>query len=293
MVRPHVAIITTIAAAHLGNFSGLEEIAAAKAEIFEGITPDGYALINRDNSQFDLLEATAVNLGVANVCSFGTHPKADFRLVDYQQEGDRATFWAAIGGRTIEVEIAAPGRHIAENAVAVLAAAYLTGADLYRVVPAFANVTAAKGRGQRVRLALPDGEFTLIDESYNANPASMRAAIELLAAAETQGRRIAVLGDMLEMGEYSAEVHRELAEPLGKTGINDIWLAGPDMAYLRDALGDDRDVVYRNTADELGAYVVENIRPGDILMVKSSNGTGFGRIVAALMAKFAPVASPE
>jgi UDP-N-acetylmuramoyl-tripeptide--D-alanyl-D-alanine ligase len=293
MVRPHVAIITTIAAAHLGNFSGLEEIAAAKAEIFEGITPDGYALINRDNSQFDLLEATAVNLGVANVCSFGTHPKADFRLVDYQQEGDRATFWAAIGGRTIEVEIAAPGRHIAENAVAVLAAAYLTGADLYRVVPAFANVTAAKGRGQRVRLALPDGEFTLIDESYNANPASMRAAIELLAAAETQGRRIAVLGDMLEMGEYSAEVHRQLAEPLGKTGINDIWLAGPDMAYLRDALGDDRDVVYRNTADELGAYVVENIRPGDILMVKSSNGTGFGRIVAALMAKFAPVASPE
>jgi UDP-N-acetylmuramoyl-tripeptide--D-alanyl-D-alanine ligase len=295
MARPHIAIITTIAAAHLGNFSGLEEIAAAKSEIFEGLTPDGHALINRDNSQFDLLETAAINLNVAYIHSFGAHPKADFRLVDYQQDGDRAVFWAIIGGRTIEVPIAAPGRHIAENAVAVLAAAYLAGADMNRIVAAFAGVTAAKGRGQRARLSLPDGEFTLIDESYNANPASMRAAIELLAAADTGmgGRRIAVLGDMLEMGEYSAEVHRELAEPLGKSGINDIWLAGPDMAYLRDVLGGDREIVYRKTADELAAYAVENIRAGDVLMLKSSNGTGFGRIVTALTAKFAPVASSE
>ena len=295
MVRPHIAIITTIAAAHLGNFSGLEEIAAAKSEIFEGVTPDGHALINRDNSQFDFLETAAINLNVAHVHSFGASAKADFRLVDYQQEGDRAVFWAIIGGRTIEVPINAPGRHIAENAVAVLAAAYLAGADVNRVAAAFTGVSAAKGRGQRLHLALPDGEFTLIDESYNANPASMRAAIELLAAADTGrgGRRIAVLGDMLEMGEYSAEVHRELAEPLGKSGINDIWLAGPDMAYLRDVLGDDREVVYRVTADELAAYAIENIRAGDVLMFKSSNGTGFGRIVAALVAKFAPAASAE
>jgi UDP-N-acetylmuramoyl-tripeptide--D-alanyl-D-alanine ligase len=293
MVRPHVAIVTTIAAAHLGNFSGLEEIAAAKSEIFEGLTPDGYALINRDNAQFDFLENAALNLGVAHIVSFGAHPKADFRLVDYLQDGERAFFWAMIGGRTIEVAINAPGRHIAENAVAVLAASYLVGADMLRVVPAFASVSAAKGRGERVRLALPDGEFTLIDESYNANPASMRAAIELLASAETDGRRIAVLGDMLEMGEFSAELHRELAEPLEKSGINDIWLAGPDMAYLRDVIGDDRDVVYRAGADDLSAYVLENVRPGDVLMVKSSKGTGFGRIVAALTAKFAPAASPE
>jgi UDP-N-acetylmuramoyl-tripeptide--D-alanyl-D-alanine ligase len=295
MVRPHIAIITTIAAAHLGNFSGLEEIAAAKSEIFEGVTPDGHVLINRDNDQFDLLETAAFNLDIANIHSFGAHPKADFRLVDYQQDGDHAVFWAIIGGRTIEVPINAPGRHIAENAVAVLAAAYLSGADMNRVVAAFAGVSAAKGRGERSHLMLPDGAFTLIDESYNANPASMRAAIELLAAADTGmgGRRIAVLGDMLEMGEYSAEVHRELAEPLGKSGINDIWLAGPDMAYLRDVLGADRDVVYRSNAEELAAYAIENIRPGDVLMLKSSKSTGFGRIVAALEAKFAPVASPE
>jgi UDP-N-acetylmuramoyl-tripeptide--D-alanyl-D-alanine ligase len=123
----------------------------------------------------------------------------------------------------------------------------------------------------------------------------MRAAIELLAASEPGigGRRVAVLGDMLEMGEYSADMHRALAEPLGKSGIDDIWLAGPDMAYLREALGDDRQVVYHQGADELAAYAVQNVRPGDVLMVKSSNGTGFGRIVAALTAKFSPGASPE
>jgi UDP-N-acetylmuramoyl-tripeptide--D-alanyl-D-alanine ligase len=194
MVRPHVAIITTIAAAHLGNFKSLEEIAAAKAEIFEGVTDDGHVLINRDNDQFEFLENAATACGIANIHSFGAHVKADFRLVDYQAEGDAATFWAVIGGRTVEVALKAPGRHIAENAVAVLAACHLAGADLDKVVAAFGDVSAAKGRGQRIRLRAADGPFTLIDESYNANPASMRAAISLLDTATPGegGRKIAI-----------------------------------------------------------------------------------------------------
>jgi UDP-N-acetylmuramoyl-tripeptide--D-alanyl-D-alanine ligase len=288
MVRPHIAIITTIAAAHLGNFSGLEEIAAAKAEIFDGIVAGGHALINRDIEQFEQLEDAAVAAGVTNIHSFGAHAKADFRLVDYQPEGEGAIFWATFGGKTFEVPINAPGRHVAENAVAVLAAASLAGARMERVIPAFADVSAGKGRGQRLRLAATDGAFTIIDESYNANPASMRAAIALLAGAvpEAEGRRIAVLGDMLEMGEYSADVHAGLAEPLGESPIDAIWLAGPEMAHLRDALGDGREIVYRDNADELAAYALGNVRAGDVLMIKSSNGTGFGRIVAALVEKF-------
>jgi UDP-N-acetylmuramoyl-tripeptide--D-alanyl-D-alanine ligase len=294
MVRPHVAVITTIAAAHLGNFRNIEEIAAAKAEIFEGVTDDGHVLINRDNDQFELLENAATACGVANIRSFGAHVKADFRLLDYQADGDAATFWAAIGGRTVEVALKAPGRHIAENAVAVLAASYLVGADLDTVVAAFGDVSAAKGRGQRVRLRAADGPFTLIDESYNANPASMRAAVALLDSARPGegGRKIAVLGDMLEMGDHSAEVHAGLSAPLKESGVTDIWLAGPDMTYLRDALvldketGSDKATVYFGTADELSAYALDNVRGGDVLMVKSSNGTGFGRVVAALTAKF-------
>jgi UDP-N-acetylmuramoyl-tripeptide--D-alanyl-D-alanine ligase len=294
MVRPHVAIITTIAAAHLGNFKSLEEIGAAKAEIFEGVTDDGHVLINRDNDQFEFLENAATACGIANIHSFGAHVKADFRLVDYQAEGDAATFWAVIGGRTVEVALKAPGRHIAENAVAVLAACHLAGADLDKVVAAFGDVSAAKGRGQRIRLRAADGPFTLIDESYNANPASMRAAISLLDTARPGegGRKIAILGDMLEMGEYSAEVHAGLSAPLKESGVTDIWLAGPDMAHLRDALGFDKETgsgketIYFGTADELSAHALENVRGGDVLMVKSSNGTGFGRVVAALTAKF-------
>ena len=288
MVRPHVAIVTTIAAAHLGNFSGLEEIAAAKAEIFEGIVPGGHALINRDIEQFEQLESAAHAAEVTNIHSFGSSPKADFRLVDYQPEGEGALFWATFGGKTYEVPINAPGRHIAENAVAVLAAASLVGANLERVIAAFADVSAGKGRGQRLRLIKEGGEFTVIDESYNANPASMRAAISLLAdsAVGSGGRRIAVLGDMREMGEYSARVHAELAEPLGEAAVDAIWLAGPDMSHLRDALGEAKQVVYYDDADELAAFVLEAVRPGDALMIKSSNGTGFGRIVQALVDKF-------
>jgi len=188
----------------------------------------------------------------------------------------------------VEVALKAPGRHIAENAVAVLAAAYLAGADLDRVVAAFGDVSSGKGRGQRLVLRTADGPFTLIDESYNANPASMRAAISLLDSARPGegGRKIAILGDMLEMGEYSADVHAELSAPLGASGISDVWLAGPDMAHLRDSLGSDKETVYFGSADELSAYILENVRGGDVLMVKSSNGTGFGRIVAALTAKY-------
>jgi UDP-N-acetylmuramoyl-tripeptide--D-alanyl-D-alanine ligase len=288
MVRPHVAIVTTVAAAHLGNFRSLEEIAAAKAEIFEGVTDDGHVLINRDNEQFQFLENAAVACGIANIHFFGAHAKADFRLVDYQSEGDTATFWAVIGGRTVEVGLKAPGRHVAENAVAVLAACYLAGADLDTVVAAFGEVSAGKGRGQRLRLQAADGPFTLIDESYNANPASMRAAISLLDGArpEEGGRKIAILGDMLEMGDYSAGVHADLSAPLKASGVTDIWLAGPDMRHLRDAMGSDKETVYFGSADELSAHALENVRGGDVLMVKSSNGTGFGRVVAALTAKF-------
>jgi UDP-N-acetylmuramoyl-tripeptide--D-alanyl-D-alanine ligase len=288
MVRPHVAIITTIAAAHLGNFNSLEEISAAKAEIFEGVVEGGHVLINRDNDQFDFLEQAAFACGIANIHAFGAHVKAEYRLVDYQADDDSATFWAVIGGRTVEVALKAPGRHIAENAVAVLAACHLAGADLDRVIAAFGDVSAAKGRGQRIRLRIGDGEFTLIDESYNANPASMRAAISLLDNARPGegGRKIAILGDMLEMGEFSAGVHADLSAPLKASGVSDAWLAGSDMAYLRDALGSDKETVHFGTADELSAFVLENVRAGDVLMVKSSNGTGFGRIVAALTAKF-------
>ncbi len=291
MVRPNIAIITTIAAAHLGNFKNLDEIAGAKAEIFEGLTEDGHAIINRDCEQFDLLEEAAIVNKVAHIHSFGLSAKADFRLADYQQGEYDAVFWAVIGNKTMEIVIGAPGRHIAENAVAVLAAATLAGADMDRVKAAFATIKPEKGRGQRHHLSVSGGSFTLIDDSYNANPASMRSAIALLQSSEPTGagRRIAVLGDMLEMGEFSANLHAELAEPLVEAGITEIWLAGPEMANLRDSLPETVNVVYRADAAELAAFAASHVQAGDVLVVKSSNSTGFGEIVRLLLREYQPV----
>jgi UDP-N-acetylmuramoyl-tripeptide--D-alanyl-D-alanine ligase len=295
MVRPHIAMVTTIAPAHLGNFRDLEEIAAAKAEIFEGVVPGGHALINRDNEQYAFLEKAARAAGVSHIHGFGADPKAEFRLLDFVSGPEGSLLRAAIGNQTLEVPMGAPGRHIAENAVAVLGAVHLAHGDIEKAMAGLATMQAEKGRGRRYRLAKDGGWFTLIDESYNANPTSMRAAIALLRDAEPhgQGRRIAVLGDMLEMGEHSPAVHAGLAEPLAEAGIATVWLGGPDMAALRDALAETIETTYRETADELAAHALESVRPGDVLVVKSSKGTGFSRIVAALLDKYQPFPERE
>ncbi|WP_411032638.1 UDP-N-acetylmuramoylalanyl-D-glutamyl-2,6-diaminopimelate--D-alanyl-D-alanine ligase [Shinella sp. BYT-45] len=288
MVRPHIAMVTTIAPAHLGNFRDLEEIAAAKAEIFEGVVPGGHAVLNRDNEQYAFLEKAARAAGVSHIHGFGADPDAQFRLLDFVSSPDGSLLRASVGGQTLEVPMGAPGRHIAENAVAVLGAVHLAGGDVEKAMAGLATMQAEKGRGRRYRLAKDGGWFTLIDESYNANPASMRAAIALLRDAEPHGtgRRIAVLGDMLEMGEHSPAVHAGLAEPLFEAGIGDVWLGGPEMAALGDALPEGIEKEYRETADELAAHVLGAVRPGDVLVVKSSKGTGFSRIVAALLDKY-------
>ncbi|QLF70849.1 UDP-N-acetylmuramoylalanyl-D-glutamyl-2,6-diaminopimelate--D-alanyl-D-alanine ligase [Peteryoungia desertarenae] len=288
MVRPDVALITTIAPAHLGNFASVDEIAQAKAEILEGLVTGGDVVLNRDNPYFPILDQAAANLGIENIHTFGQHAKAEFQLAEFDGAAESSTIWVSFGGETREVTIGSPGRHIAENALAVLAVATLVGADLDGAIAALAQPVAVKGRGVRHKLSIGRGVLTVIDESYNANPASMRAAIAVLAAAQPQGegRRIAVLGDMLEMGTFAEDVHAELAGPLLAAGIEHIWLAGPEMVALRDALPDTVQVEYRPDAQQLAEFAVSAVKAGDIVMIKSSNGIGFSRIVSALLDKY-------
>ncbi|NKL12501.1 UDP-N-acetylmuramoylalanyl-D-glutamyl-2,6-diaminopimelate--D-alanyl-D-alanine ligase [Rhizobium leguminosarum bv. viciae] len=295
MIRPDVAIITTIAPAHLGNFKNIKEIAAAKAEIFEGLEPGGHVVLNRDNDQFNFLDRTAQSLGIEHIHSFGQHAKAEFRLAEFNGSDENSTLWLTIGGETLEVALGAPGRHIAENALAALGVVRIVGADMQKAIEALATLKPEKGRGKRHRLSIGVGSFTLIDESYNANPASMRAAIALLAASEPtgRGRRIAVLGDMLEMGEYAQKVHTDLAVPLLAAGIEHVWLAGAEIAALKESLPESVHVEYRQNTGELTDYVLNSVAPGDVLMVKSSLGIGFGKIVAALLDKFPPFADTQ
>lgn len=291
MVRPHLAIITTIAPAHLGNFNSVDEIADAKAEIFNGLVDGGTVLLNHDNAYFEYLERKALEADVYAIHSFGQHARAEFRMAEFDGGAESSTVWAVIDGETREVVIGAPGRHIAENAMAALGVVRLLGADMDGAIDALAHLEAVKGRGQRHKLRTDTGLLTLIDESYNANPASMRAAIAVLASAQPSGngRRIAILGDMLELGELSGELHAELSGPLLAAGIEHVWLAGPEMAALKTQLPESVSVIWFETTQELAAYASATVEGGDVVMVKSSLGLGFGKIVAALLDKYPPL----
>ncbi|MGD9914976.1 MAG: UDP-N-acetylmuramoylalanyl-D-glutamyl-2,6-diaminopimelate--D-alanyl-D-alanine ligase [Rhizobiaceae bacterium] len=283
MVRPHVAIVTLIAPAHLGHFRDLEEIAQAKAEIFEGVVEGGHAVLNRDDPHFDLLEKLARAAGVGDVVGFGEDERADFRLLDVRLDADGSSVRARIGGQEMDVRVGAPGRHIVQNALAVLGAAHLAGADLAKVSAALADLTPESGRGKRHILQHPEGRIVLIDESYNANPASMKAAIALLQSSplEGEGRRIAVLGDMLELGSHAAALHAGLADALDGTDL--VLLAGPEMKALADRLAGERPVEYRDDAEALKPLLIDTARAGDTVMIKSSKGIGFSKLVDALL----------
>lgn len=288
MVRPHVAVVTVIAAAHLGFFRGLEEIAKAKAEIFEGVEPEGAALLNRDDPRSKLLDKMARAAGIARVFGFGENARSTYRLVKCVLHADHSTMTARIGGQEVVARIGAPGRHIVQNALAVLGAVHLVGADVAKAALALGDLSAERGRGKRHVLRLHGGTFTLIDESYNANPASMKAAMALLNATPVsgEGRRIAVLGDMLELGAHSAKLHAALAELIVGTNTGMVFLGGPEMKALADILPGEIKTEYRAAGDQLKPLLLASLRPGDVVMVKSSKGIGFSKLVDALLKKF-------
>ncbi|WP_026607083.1 UDP-N-acetylmuramoylalanyl-D-glutamyl-2,6-diaminopimelate--D-alanyl-D-alanine ligase [Methylocapsa acidiphila] len=284
MVRPHVAIVTTIAPVHLENFANLDEIADAKAEIFSGLAPGGVVILHRDIAQYDRLLAQAEASAAGYVASFGEHEKADARLVNVALAADHSVIEAEICGRALTYRLGAPGRHLALNSLAVLLAAKAVGVDLDAAAAALASFAAGAGRGQQLTLEAKGGAFTLIDESYNANPASMRAAFALagaLPASET-GRRIAILGDMLELGREEASMHAGLARDIEANHIDLVYAAGPLMKHLFLALPGQFQGAWRESASELLPIACAAIRGGDVVVVKGSNGSQMSAIVAAL-----------
>ncbi len=291
MVRPHIAIITIIAAAHLGHFRNLDEIALAKSEIFEGVVEDGYVVLNRDDARYRKLELLAKDAGIKNIYSFGENARAKFKLLKYKALADCSCITAKINGVEVAAKIGAPGRHIVQNALAVLGASWLAGADLAKVAMAFGSLQAEKGRGRTHTLKVKGGTFTLIDESYNANPASMAAALSLAGSLPLQGRgrRVAVLGDMLELGKHSEKLQGELAEPIAAAGIAKVFLGGKEIKVLKDLLPVEMGCEYSQSVDELKEMVAGAIRPDDIVVVKSSNGIGFSKLIEYLVKTFPPV----
>lgn len=287
MVRPHAAIITTVEAVHLEYFPSVEAIADAKGEIFEGLEWGGTAIIKHDNAYANRLKAIAERCG-AKAVTFGFGANADVRGDDLKLDHDGSALTVRFGERCIPLRLAMPGRHIAENALAVAAAIDASGVDVENALSVLADLQPPSGRGARSLLHIEGGEALLIDESYNANPASMRAALATLASVPRQKfpRRIAVLGDMLELGADALALHVGLKDAVEEAGIDLIFACGPQMKGLYEALPKSKKGGYASTSSLLQGTLLSNLRRGDVIMVKASNGTRLGSVVAALKAQF-------
>jgi UDP-N-acetylmuramoyl-tripeptide--D-alanyl-D-alanine ligase len=285
LVRPHVAVVTTIAPAHIEFFpTGLDGIADAKGEIFEGLEPGGTAIIPFDSPQRDRLIAHA-KPNAAHILTFGSGAGADVRARDVIDNGDSSTVTVALPGVELCLTIGQAGAHWVSNGLAVLAAVHALGADLGVAALALADMEQLAGRGARMKVRVADGEALAIDESYNANPTSMRATLAVLA--RESGRKVAVLGAMRELGAQSDALHAGLAPEVIASGVEYALLVGSGMEPLAEALEGTVEVRHVADAATADAALARLIAPGDAILIKGSNSVGLSALVASLKSRTA------
>jgi UDP-N-acetylmuramoyl-tripeptide--D-alanyl-D-alanine ligase len=287
MVRPHIAVITTIAPAHFEAFGSLEGIAAAKAEIFEGLEPGGTAVLNADHAQIGVLQEHAAAAGVDKIVTYGFAPGSDWHIARHEAAADSSFAEIRHAGEKYQLVLNVPGRHMVANAAAALAVSFIAGVEPAVALMALAGFGGQAGRGQKTSLGDAANPLVLIDESYNANTASMVAALEVFSTQTAPARKVLVLGDMLELGEQSPRLHASLADAVNASGADRIYLVGPQMAALATALGPGRVTAHSQTTAEIGKIVLADLAYGDAVMIKASNGIGLADIVEQIRKRFA------
>lgn len=288
-VKPHIAVITTIDREHIEFFdNGLDGIADANAEIFTGMDANGIAILNHDNPYFDRLKAHAEKQGIQTILGFGEDDGADIKLVDCALHADSSRVTADVEGTRAKYKLQIPGKHIVMNSLGALGVVKAAGADMDKAVEALKNAEAVTGRGNRHQITLVAGQppLTIIDESYNANPASMQAAFKVFEMVEPQGegRRLAILGDMLELGKDGPRLHAELANPLLKAKTDQLFCCGPLMDALYQALPPEWQGAHAKDSKLLTEIIKETVKPGDVLLVKGSAGSRMAYVIEALHA---------
>ncbi len=289
LVRPHVAIITSIGPAHIGNFNDISEIALEKSDIFKGLLPEGTAIINADHDYFELICEKARERGI-KIISFGKNPNADVRLTEYEavNSDGGATANYSIFGQSVSLKLKLLGEHNAVNVAGVLATLPQIGLSIADVGDALSEFTAPVGRGEVVVLSLPQGaEIIITDESYNANPLSMRAALNNFQSQNDKisGRRIAVIGEMRELGSKSAEAHAGVADAVSAANFDKIYLIGEACEALYDALGEESPCIHALHLDDVSDEILLEVQAGDRLFIKGSNAMKLAKLVAALKAR--------
>ncbi|NOD48327.1 MULTISPECIES: UDP-N-acetylmuramoyl-tripeptide--D-alanyl-D-alanine ligase [unclassified Ruegeria] len=278
--RPHVALVTTVAAVHLEAFASVAGIAHEKAAIFEGLEPGGAAIVNADIEHAEILRQSARDCG-AGIVDFG-RKASDYRLTDVQQASNAVNAQATVGDQLIRFEINSAGTHFAMNALGALAACVELGVDLDQAVAGLRAWSPVKGRGVRENLPLSGGgQIELLDDSYNANPTSMEAALDVLAASQGT-RRIAFLGDMKELGSQEVAMHAEMANVAAMEKINQVHCIGPLMQALHKALPDDKRGLWFETSAEMAEHLPSLICDGDTVLAKGSLSMALATIVDGL-----------
>jgi len=288
MLRPHAAIITNVEGVHLEFFPDVEAIADAKAEIFTGMDADGVAILNRDNPHFFKLAAKAAARGIDRIWGFGEEAGGDARLISASIDAVGSTVEARIFNQTMRFFLPIPGRHQVLNALAVLLGVCALGGDLREAAAGLANLKPVKGRGVTADIAIPGGSIRVIDESYNASPAAVRAALAVLAMTPPGGRKLFVLGDMLELGVRAEADHAGLADAIVAAGVDQVFTAGPLARHLYDALPLSLRGAHAEQSSVLAPLVAAAAQPGDVILVKGSAAARMGAVVVALRDLGAP-----
>ena len=281
MARPHIAVVTWVAAAHLEFFTDVRQIAEAKAEIFDGVPPGGCVILPIDNPHYDLLRARAQDRQL-RIVTFGSADGADFHLRDVTVTSQGTQVHATCMGEDLRYSLGCIGEHWARNSLAALASVHALALDTRVAARHLSSLAPSTGRGQVYTLELPceRGRIALIDESYNANPTSMRAALAVLAATVPRagGRRIAALGDMLELGHTAPDLHRALAQDVIKCGVERVYTVGPLMQNLEEVLPETVRGLHAPNSEALSPALLNDLRDGDVLMIKGSAGSDMKRI---------------
>ncbi|HYD06151.1 MAG TPA: UDP-N-acetylmuramoyl-tripeptide--D-alanyl-D-alanine ligase [Reyranella sp.] len=285
-VEADVGVITNIEAAHIGHMGSEEAIADEKACLFAGMRPGAVAVLNRDNRHYERLERAAHRFGVETIVGFGRHQAAHVRLIACRLQDSGSDVEALIGSRRIEYRLGAAGEHWVLNSLAALAVAEALGADLSEAAATLAEVKASPGRGARRWLKFGSGTIELLDESYNANPASMRAMLAVLARTEPApgGRRLLAMGDMRELGDRADELHAGLADAVAVSGASQVFLCGPHMEALWRRLAAAQKGVHRPDSAALAGEVAKALKAGDVVAIKGSLGSKMKMVVDAVVA---------